>query len=52
VETSVKQQLLEAADTAARLAAELRLLRREIAVIDKLPSLPATELTQQALCAN
>lgn len=52
VETSVKQQLLEAADTAARLTAELRLLRREIAVIDKLPSLPAAELTQQALCAN
>jgi Lon protease-like protein len=52
VETSVKQQLLEAADTAVRLAAELRLLRREIAVIDKLPSVPAAELTQQALCAN
>lgn len=52
METAVKQQLLEAPDTAARLTAELRLLRRETAVIDKLPSLPAAELTQQAICAN
>ncbi|MET9217852.1 LON peptidase substrate-binding domain-containing protein [Streptomyces sp. NPDC088197] len=52
VETSVKQELLEAADTAARLTAELRLLRRESAVIDKLPSLPAVELTHQAISAN
>jgi Lon protease-like protein len=51
-ETSVKQKLLEEPDTAARLAAELRLLRRETAVIDKLPSLPAVELTQQAVSAN
>lgn len=51
-ETSVKQELLEAADTAARLAAELRLLRRETAVIDKLPSLPAVELVHQAISAN
>jgi Lon protease-like protein len=51
-ETSVKQKLLEEPDTAARLTAELRLLRRETAVIDKLPSLPAVELTQQAVSAN
>jgi uncharacterized protein len=51
-ETPVKQRLLEAPDTATRLAAELRLLRRETAVIDKLPSLPAVELTHQPTSAN
>lgn len=51
-ETSVKQKLLEVPDTAARLAAELRLLRHETAVIDKLPSLPAVDLTHQAVSAN
>jgi uncharacterized protein len=51
-ETSVKQTFLEAPDTAARLAAELRLLRRETAVIDKLPSLPAVDLTAQPISAN
>jgi hypothetical protein len=51
-ETSAKQVLLEAPDTAARLAAELRLLRRETSIIDKLPSLPAAELTHQPICAN
>jgi Lon protease-like protein len=51
-ELPVKQQFLEAADTRARLTAELRLLRRETAVIDKLPSLPAVELTQAPTCAN
>ncbi|MFI1091364.1 LON peptidase substrate-binding domain-containing protein [Streptomyces sp. NPDC020917] len=50
--TEQKQRLLEAPDAAARLAAELRLLRRETAIIDKLPSLPAVELTQQPVCAN
>lgn len=48
VDTSVKQRLLEAPDTATRLAAELRLLRREVAVLGKLPSLPAIELTRKA----
>jgi Lon protease-like protein len=52
VETPAKQQLLEATDSAARLTEELRLLRRETAVIDKLPSLPAVDLVQQAICAN
>ncbi|WNI15099.1 LON peptidase substrate-binding domain-containing protein [Actinacidiphila sp. ITFR-21] len=51
-EGPVKQQLLEAPDTAARLTAELRLLHRETAIIEKLPSLPAAELTQTPTCAN
>lgn len=51
-ETARKQVLLEAPDTAARLAAELKLLRHETSIIDKLPSLPAVELTHQAVCAN
>jgi Lon protease-like protein len=51
-ETPAKQRLLEAPDTATRLGEELRLLRREVAVIEKLPSLPAVDLTQQAICAN
>jgi uncharacterized protein len=51
-DTRTKQALLETPDTAARLAAELRLLRREAAVIDKLPSLPAVDLTQQPMSAN
>ncbi|MEW1866322.1 LON peptidase substrate-binding domain-containing protein [Streptomyces sp. NBC_00669] len=51
-ETPAKQRLLEAPDSAARLTEELRLLRRESAVIEKLPSLPAVDLTQQPICAN
>jgi hypothetical protein len=51
-EVSVKQKFLEAADTAARLTAELRVLRRETAIVEKLPSLPAVDLTQSAICAN
>jgi Lon protease-like protein len=51
-EVGVKQRLLEAPDAAARLTAELRLLRRETAIIDKLPSLPAADLTQTPTCAN
>lgn len=51
-ETPVKQSLLEEPDAAARLAAELRLLRRESAVIEKLPSLPAVDLTSQPISAN
>jgi Lon protease-like protein len=45
LDVPAKQQLLEAADTAARLRLELKLLRAETAVIRKLPSLPATDLT-------
>ncbi len=52
VEVPVKQELLEAPDTATRLAEELKLLRRETAVIGKLPSLPAVELTRQPTNRN
>ncbi|MDX3074279.1 LON peptidase substrate-binding domain-containing protein [Streptomyces sp. NPDC088354] len=52
VDTPAKQQLLEAADTATRLERELRLLRREAAVIDKLQTLPAVDLTRQAPSLN
>ncbi len=48
----MRQKLLEAPDTAARLRQELRLLRRETAVIGKLPSLPAVELTRQPTSHN
>jgi uncharacterized protein len=51
-ETPVKQRLLEARDTASRLAEELRLLRRECAVIGKLRTLPAVQLTRQAPSPN
>jgi Lon protease-like protein len=51
-ETPVKQRLLEAEDTASRLKGALRLLRRESAIVEKLPSLPAVELTRQAVSAN
>jgi uncharacterized protein len=50
--TPEKQRLLEAPDATARLTAELRLLRHESRIIDKLPSLPAVDLTQQPVCAN
>jgi uncharacterized protein len=46
-DTAVKQQLLEAPDTAARLRAELALLRQEVALLREIPSLPATELTRK-----
>ncbi len=47
LEVPVKQRLLEAPDVASRLRDELSLLRRETAVIGRLPSLPAVELTRQ-----
>jgi Lon protease-like protein len=52
VEVPVKQRLLEAADTASRLREELKLLRQETAVIRKLPSLPAVDLTRQPTSRN
>ncbi|GAB3113841.1 LON peptidase substrate-binding domain-containing protein [Streptomyces calidiresistens] len=52
LDTAEKQALLEAPDTAARLARELRLLRREIGVIGKLPSVPAVELTRRPTNPN
>jgi Lon protease-like protein len=47
-----KQRLLEAPGTAARLALELTLLRRESAFLDLLPSLPAVVLTRVPASPN
>jgi Lon protease-like protein len=47
-----KQHLLEAADAAARLRAELRLLHREAEVLVRLPSMPAGELARQPVSLN
>lgn len=52
LDTPVKQRLLQAPDTATRLSEELRLLRAETAVISKLPSLPAVELTRRPTSPN
>ncbi|MEV4443575.1 LON peptidase substrate-binding domain-containing protein [Streptomyces sp. NPDC049577] len=52
LDTPVKQRLLQAPDTASRLAEELRLLRAETAVIGKLPSLPAVDLTRRPTSLN
>jgi Lon protease-like protein len=52
LDTPAKQRLLEAPDTATRLAEELRLLRREAAVISKLRTIPAVDLTQKAPSPN
>jgi Lon protease-like protein len=52
LDTHDKQQLLAAETASDRLRTELRLLRREAAVLAKLPSLPAVELTRQAFNPN
>ncbi|MFB7631599.1 LON peptidase substrate-binding domain-containing protein [Streptomyces sp. NPDC056149] len=52
LDVPAKQQLLEVPDTAGRLRQELKLLRTESAVIGKLPSLPAVELTRQPTSPN
>jgi Lon protease-like protein len=52
LEVPVKQKLLACPDTASRLSAELELLRRETALINWLPSLPAVELTRQPFSPN
>ncbi|WP_314172766.1 LON peptidase substrate-binding domain-containing protein [Streptomyces winkii] len=52
LDTPTKQRLLQAPDTATRLADELKLLRRETAVIGKLPSLPAADLTRDPTSPN
>ena len=52
LDTPAKQRLLEAPDTATRLREELRLLREETALIGRLPSLPAADLTRQPTCPN
>ncbi|WP_037604752.1 LON peptidase substrate-binding domain-containing protein [Streptacidiphilus rugosus] len=52
LDTHDKQRLLAAETASDRLRTELRLLRREAAVLAKLPSLPAVELTRQASNPN
>ncbi|MFI5618439.1 LON peptidase substrate-binding domain-containing protein [Streptomyces sp. NPDC051567] len=52
LDVPAKQRLLQAPDTATRLAEELKLLRAETAVIRHLPSLPAVELTRAPTCPN
>jgi uncharacterized protein len=47
-----KQRLLEAPDAGARLRAELALLRRERLILDRLPSVPATDLVTEAGSPN
>jgi len=47
-----KQQLLEAPDAAARLRAELALLRRERQLLTHLPSLPGTDLIGRGQSLN
>lgn len=50
--TSDKQRLLQAESTAARLVHELKILRRETALIHKLPSIPGAEFTLRPTCRN
>ncbi|RKN06082.1 LON peptidase substrate-binding domain-containing protein [Streptomyces radicis] len=50
--TGDKQRLLQAKDTATRLAEELRILRHETALIGKLPSVPGAEYTVRPTSLN
>lgn len=50
--TSDKQRLLQAEDTAVRLAEELKILRQETALISKLPSVPGAEFTLRPTSQN
>ncbi|WP_049574168.1 LON peptidase substrate-binding domain-containing protein [Streptomyces sp. SBT349] len=50
--TGDKQRLLQAKDTATRLAEELRILRQETALIGKLPSVPGAEYTVRPTSLN
>ncbi|MTE18618.1 ATP-dependent protease [Streptomyces sp. TRM43335] len=52
LDTPTRQRLLQAPDTATRLAEELRILRRETALIGRLPSVPAAELTRTPTSPN
>lgn len=52
VDASDKQRLLEAADAAERLRAELALLRREAGLLRRLSSLPAVDLIRQGMSPN
>ena len=51
-EVSDKQQLLAAATTSERVAAEVTLLRRETALLKRLTAAPAVELRQMPLSPN
>lgn len=50
--TADKQRLLQAGDTATRLAEELRLLRRETTLIGRIPSLPGADFTARPTSLN
>ncbi|TDC78852.1 LON peptidase substrate-binding domain-containing protein [Streptomyces hainanensis] len=50
--TADKQRLLQAKDTATRLAEELRILRQETSVIARLPSVPGAEFTVRPTSLN
>ena len=52
VDLGDRQALLEAADAGARLAAELRLLRRESTLLRALPSTPAPEFGRTRISPN
>jgi Lon protease-like protein len=52
LELGDKQLLLEAPDAAARLRAALRLLHRERGILDRIPSVPGTELISGAPSPN
>ncbi|MFH0244795.1 LON peptidase substrate-binding domain-containing protein [Streptomyces sp. HK10] len=52
LDTPTRQRLLQAPDTATRLAEELRILRRETALIGRLPSVPAADLTRVPTSPN
>ncbi|ARQ71280.1 LON peptidase substrate-binding domain-containing protein [Streptomyces marincola] len=50
--TGDKQRLLQARDTATRLAEELRILRQETSLISRLPSVPGAEYTTRPTSLN
>ncbi|MFB4197090.1 LON peptidase substrate-binding domain-containing protein [Streptomyces carpaticus] len=50
--TADKQRLLQARDTATRLAEELKILRRETTLISRLPSVPGAEYTLRPTSLN
>jgi hypothetical protein len=52
LELGDKQSLLEAPDAATRLRAALRLLHRERGILDRIPSVPGTELLSGAPSPN
>jgi uncharacterized protein len=52
LEVADKQQILAAPDTTQRLRMELELLQREDAVLRRLPSLPAVQMSRQPYSSN